>query len=87
MTYLIEHKAQSLYISASSVNSDGKRRKIVIESRPEFAIITLQGVKEQYPISWEQLFEAARRHHAENLRVEAKAEANKQRQSPKKRPS
>jgi hypothetical protein len=76
MAYLIERKAQVLYITASLVMDKGKRRKIVIESRPEYAVITLQGLKEEFPISWEHLFEAARRQHAENLRVEAKAEAD-----------
>ena len=71
MAYLIERRAQILYISASLVKDKGKRRKIVIESRPEYAVITLQGLKEEYPISWEHLFEAARRHHAANLRAEA----------------
>ena len=74
MAYLIERKAQVLYVTASVVDDKGKRRKIVIESRPEYAVITLQGLKEQFPISWEHLFEAARRHHAENLCIEAKAE-------------
>ena len=85
MAHLIERRAQVLYISASSVTNEGKRRKIVIESRPEYAILTLQGVKEQYPISWEHLFEAARRHYAKNLRIEAKAD--KQRLAAQKRPS
>ena len=47
MAYLIERRAQILYISASLVKDKGKRRKVVIESRPEFAIVTLQGMKEQ----------------------------------------
>ena len=76
MAFLIEHKAQVLYIAASSIAENGKKRKIVIESRPEYAVITLQGLKEQFPISWEHLFEAARKHNTENLRVEAKAEAD-----------
>jgi hypothetical protein len=74
MAYLIERRAKVLYITASLVKDSGKRRKIIIESRPEYAVITLQGLKEQFPISWEHLFEAARRHHAENLCIEAKAE-------------
>ncbi len=85
MAYLIERRAQVLFITASLVKENGKRRKIVIESRPEYAVVTLQGMKEKFPISWEQLFEAAQRRHAENLRIEAKA--NKQRQAPKKRTS
>ena len=86
MAYLIERRAQILYISASLVNDKGKRRKIVIESRPEFAIVTLQGMKEKYPISWEQVFEEARRRHAENLRIEAKPEAEMPHRTKRKRP-
>ena len=85
MAFLIEHKAQVLYITASSITVNGKRRKIVIESRPEFAIVTLQGMKEKYPISWEQVFEAARRRHAENLRIEAKPEAEMPHRTKRKR--
>ena len=56
MAFLIEHKAQVLYIAASSIMENGEKRKIVIESRPEYAVISLQGQKEKYPISWEHLF-------------------------------
>ena len=75
MAYLIERKAQVLYITASLVKDKGKRRKIVIESRPEYAVISLQGQKEKYPILWERLFQTAVRHLEYNLRVEAAAEA------------
>ena len=75
MAFLIEHKAQVLYITASSITINGKRRKIVIESRPEYAVISLQGQKEKYPILWEHLFQTAVRHLEYNLRVEAAAEA------------
>ena len=74
MAYLIERRAQILYISASLVKDKGKRRKIVIESRPEFAIVRLLGAKGQFPIAWEMIYEAAMRHHAANLRLEAEAE-------------
>jgi hypothetical protein len=74
MSYLIEHKAQTVFVSASSVKENGKKRRIVIESRPEFAIVRLLGAKEQFPIAWEMIYEAAIRHHAENLRLEAEAE-------------
>jgi len=52
----------------------GKKRKIIIESRPTFAIVKQQGSRECFPISWEMIYEAAKRHHAENLRLEAEAE-------------
>jgi hypothetical protein len=76
MGCLIEHKAQVIFVSASSVNENGKRRRIVIESRPEFAIVQLLGLRGRFPIAWEMIYEAAMRHHAENLRIEAKAEAD-----------
>ena len=74
MSYLIEHKAQTVFVSASSGKENGKKRRIVIESRPEFAIIRLLGAREQFPIAWEMIYEAAMRHHAENLRLEAESE-------------
>jgi len=74
MSCLIEHNAQTIFISASSVKQNGKKRRIVIESRPEFAIVRLLGAKGQFPIAWEMIYEAAMRHHAENLRLETEAE-------------
>jgi hypothetical protein len=74
MGCLIEHKTQVIFISASSVNENGKRRRIVIESRPEFAIVRLAGAKGEFPIAWNMIYEAAMRHHAKNLQVEAEAE-------------
>jgi hypothetical protein len=74
MAYLIEHKAQTLYVTASSVSENGKKRKIVIESRPEFAIVRLAGARGEFPIAWKMIYEAAMRHHAKNLQLEAEAE-------------
>ena len=76
MSCLIEHKAQTIFVSASSVKENGKKRRIVIESRPEFAIVRLLGAKGQFPIAWEMIYEAAMRHHAANLRLEAEAETS-----------
>jgi hypothetical protein len=59
---------------ASSVRENGKKRKIVIESRPEFAIVKLTGSRERFPLSWETIYQIAKQHHANNLRLEAEAE-------------
>ena len=85
MAYLIEHKAQTLYVTASSVSENGKKRKIVVESRPEFAIVRLAGARGEFPITWKMIYEAAMRHHAENLRLEA--EAVKPRKARNKKPT
>jgi hypothetical protein len=83
MSCLIEHKTQTIFVSASSVKENGKKRRIVIESRPEFAIVRLLGAREQFPIAWEMIYEAAMRHQAENLRLEAEAEKSHKAQSRK----
>jgi hypothetical protein len=82
MAYLIEHKTQVIYVTASSVNQNGKKLKIVVESRPEFAIVRLAGARGEFPITWKMIFEAAMRHHAENLRLETDAERSRK---PRKR--
>jgi hypothetical protein len=84
MAYLIERKAQSLYVTASSVSENGKKRKIVVESRPEFAIVRLAGARGEFPISWKMIYEAAMRHHAENLRLEAEAEKTRKARNKKR---
>ena len=74
MGHLIERTAQNLFVTASSVKENGKKRKIDIESRPEFAIIKLTGSSERFPLSWETIYQIAKQHHANNLRLEAEAE-------------
>ena len=83
MAYLIERKTQTLYVTASSVSENGKKRKIVVESRPEFAIVRLAGARGEFPISWKMIYEVAMRHHAENLRLEAEAEKSHSRRKRK----
>ena len=85
MSFLFENKSQTIFVSASTVNDNGKKRKIVIESRPTFAIVKPQGSRECFPITWEMIYEAAMRHHAENLRLEAAAK--KAHKAQKKKPT
>ena len=84
MAYLIERKARSLYVTASSVSENGKKRKIVVESRPEFAVVRLAGSRGEFPIAWKMIYEAAMRHHAENLRLEAEAEKTRKARNKKR---
>jgi hypothetical protein len=73
MAYLLERRTRIIFFTASSVNANGKSREIVIETRPEFAIVQLNGTKEQYPLPWEKIYEVALKHHEKNLRLEAQA--------------
>jgi hypothetical protein len=74
MGCLLERKAQIIFVSASSVEENGKKRRVVIESRPEFAIVQLNGSRKRFPIAWEMIYDIAKRHHENNLRLEARAE-------------
>jgi hypothetical protein len=60
---LIERNAQTIYISASYISENGKRRRNIIESRPEFAIVRLFRARRRLPIAWEMIYDAAMRHH------------------------
>ena len=73
MGCLLQRKAQIIFISASSVEENGKKRRVAIESRPEFAILRLNGSKKGYPIAWEMIYDIAKENHAKNLRLEARA--------------
>jgi hypothetical protein len=54
MGYLLERKTKTIFVTASSVRVNGKPREVVIESRPEFTIVQLNGSKEKYPVAWEK---------------------------------
>ena len=73
MGCLLDRKAQIIFVSASSVDESGKKRRVVIESRPGFAVVKLNGSKKRYPIAWEMIYEIAKQNHAKNLSLEARA--------------
>ena len=85
MGCLLERKAQVIFITASSVKENGKKQKVVIESRPEFAIVRLDGSRERFAIAWESIYEIAKKRHTENLRLEARAEQPSKRSKGKAR--
>jgi hypothetical protein len=84
MGCLLERKAQIIFVTASSVEEDGKNRKVVVESRPTFAIVRLDGSRERFSIAWEAIYDIARRYHAESLQRESRAEKD-HKQSRRKR--
>jgi hypothetical protein len=76
MGCLLERKAQIIFVTASSIKEDGKNKKVVVESRPTFAIVRLEGSRERFPIAWEAIYAIAKQQHAENLRRESHAKKN-----------
>jgi hypothetical protein len=71
---LLERKAQIIFITASQVNKNGKKRRVLIESRPEFAIVRLNGIERAISNRIGADLRNRERHHSENLRLEARAE-------------
>src|SRR5271169_5121568 len=71
MGVLLERKTQVIFVTAASVEQNGKPREVIVESRPQYAVVQLNGSKEKYPIAWEMIYELAKERHTENLRLEA----------------
>jgi len=79
MAYLIERKSQTIFVTATSIIVRGKPREMVIESRPEYAVVQLSGISGKFPVPWEEVYEAAKRRHEANLRVERAASQKRKR--------
>jgi hypothetical protein len=79
MAYLIERKSQTIFVTATSIIAKGKPREMIVESRPEYAVVQLSGVHEKFPVPWEEIYQAAKRRHDENLRLERQAIRKKNR--------
>ena len=83
MGVLLEHKSQVIFVTASSVEENGKAREVIVESRPQYAVVQLSGTKEKYSVAWEMIYKLAKKRHLENLRMEARSMG--QRMSPRNR--
>ena len=49
MAYLIERKSQTIFVTATSIIANGKPREMIVESRPEYAVVQLAGVPGEIP--------------------------------------
>ena len=81
MAYLIERKSQTIFVTATSIIAKGKPREMIVESRPEYAVIQLAGIQEKFPVPWEEVYAAAKQRHEANLRIESAAIQNRKRSS------
>ena len=82
MAYLIERKSQTIFVTATSIIANGKPREMIVESRPEYAVVQLAGVQEKFPVPWEEVYAAARKRHEANLRIEGAAMQKRKRCQP-----
>ena len=85
MAYLIERKSQTIFVTATSIIAKGKPREMIVESRPEYAVVKLSGMPEALPVPWEEVYEAARTRHEANLRIEGAAMQKRKRANRSKR--
>jgi hypothetical protein len=79
MAHLIERKSQTIFVTATSIIVRGKPREMVIESRPEYAVVQLSGIPDKFPVPWEEVYAAAKRRHEANLRIEGAASQKRKR--------
>ena len=73
MAYLIERKSRTIFVTATSIISNGKPREMIVESRPEYAVVQLSGIAQKFPVPWEEVYAAAKKRHEANLRLERQA--------------
>jgi hypothetical protein len=73
MAYLIERKSQTIFVTGTSIIAGGRPRNMVIESRPEYAVVQLAGMAEKFQVPWEEVYAAAKKRHEANLLLEARA--------------
>ena len=83
MAYLIERKSQTIFVTATSIVAKGKPREMIVESRPEYAVVHLAGLPEGLPVPWEEVYAAAKKRHDLNLQLER---AGQQKRSRSTRP-
>jgi DNA gyrase inhibitor GyrI len=86
MGVLLERKTQVIFVTASSVEQNGKVREVIVESRPLYAVVRLNGSKEKYSVAWEMIYDLAKDRHTENLRLEARSQTKSARIPRKKIP-
>jgi hypothetical protein len=84
MGVLLERKTQVIFVTASSVEQNGKAREVIVESRPQYAVVQLSGSKQKFSVAWELIYKLAKERHAENLRLEAQSQNQRGRIRPKK---
>jgi hypothetical protein len=82
MAYLIERKSQTIFVTATSIVTNGKPREMIVESRPEYAVVQLAGVQEKFPVPWEEVYQTAMRRHESNLQLEREGRRKAHRSKP-----
>ena len=65
--------ARVTYLTESQASEGTTKRAIIVECRPQYAVLQLEGTKIRYSVAWERIFALAETNHERNLRLEASA--------------
>jgi len=71
MIFSPERRARVSCLTESEGSDGTTNRSIVVESRPLYAVLQLEGSDIQYSVAWEQIFALAEANHKRNLRLES----------------
>lgn len=71
MIFSPERRARLTYLTESEASDGNRKRAIVLETRPEYAVLQLDGTNTRYAVRWEAIFQLAKTNHERNLRLEA----------------
>ena len=56
MTDLTMRATRLRFRTSAEIKVRGKYRKVVVEARPEYAIIRLEGMRTEYTVPWDAIF-------------------------------
>lgn len=73
LTFSPVRHARVTYLTESQASDGTTKRAIIVESRPQYAVLQLEGTKIRYSVAWERIFALAETNHERNLRREAAA--------------
>jgi hypothetical protein len=73
MIFSPERRARLTYLTESQVSDGTTKRAIIVETRPQYAVLQLEGTDIRYGLAWERIFALAETNHERNLRFEAAA--------------
>jgi hypothetical protein len=65
-------RARVTYLTESQASDGTTKRAIIVESRPEYAVLQLEGTNIRYSVAWERIFSLAQTNHERNRRLEAR---------------
>ena len=73
MIFSPERRARLTYLTESQASDGTTKRAIIVETRPQYAVLQLEGTDIRYGVTWERIFALAETNHERNLRFEAAA--------------